>query len=1258
MIRGAGIGLIGAFLLLGSGCGGITKPEPKDIPTTSAAFPDPTEKNKPLPGFLKNEIPPDQLEAVLRAHFQGLGFMERYEYPKAITAFREVHERAPGWIPGSINLAIALLNDSGTRTEEAKTGAGSSSFDGALELLDAVLGRDPQNLYAHYCRGLILVVLGQGRTSEAHNDFQFVADHDPTDGHAWLKAGETLTSKLRPNQPAGPDQAEELITYYEHALKCNPNLVTALYKLQQAYGWARQRQKQTELLQRWRQLNPKSNPAGAGDTSEPFYGESGRYSRVIDPFPAAKPAMAPIAPPRFELPTPIQVKLQDGDRWAKADDFRDDNAFLGRARERFGVTVVSADLNGDGRPDLILGSAIVGPKGLRDALLINQGDAAFVEASRDWNLPEDLPSLGIAAADFDADRHIDLFLTSRRGYRVLRNLDGKRFEDISAQVGMNKAGQLGLAARWLDLDQDGDLDLYVVNHTDLDHAGDAFGKAEVPKVVNAAFRNTGKPAAIAGRPRDNWAPVAVTTSDLPATSGLSLAFEPWPDADALVGPPSNFTGVAALDVDDDRDLDLVVAAEGMSPRAILNDRLGSFHALPLFSEKADEETSRITRLLVIDLDKDGRGDLVSISTEGVVRAWRNRMDFSNTSRVLAWENWPIDAREWRSALAIDIDLDTWPDLVGLPASKDIPSISWARNDGARLVTQKLLVSFGDAGNLSGFVMADFVGDPLADLLLCVDGGPPRIARNLGNGRHWLAVDLGGRWKTSFDHMRTNPHGLGTRMTLEGQGLLVTHDQTTPSTGLGQSIGPVVLGLGQSPSVELVRLRWPDGTMQCELNQPADVLLKISETNRKTGSCPVLFTWNGVRFVCLGDFLGGGGLGYLNAPGVYGQPDRDESVAITSDQLQPVEGLLRLSIVEPMDEVSYLDHLTLKVIDRPPGVSTTPDERFSPDGQRPTGQPLAWTRSIVPEQARDLAGRDVLAALRDWDRVTVDGFRKLNGWVGYAEEHGIILDFGAKLAGFGPNDPLILVLAGWVEYPYSQTNYAAATAGVALKPPQVERRNDDGTWTVIEPNAGYPAGLPRQTTLDLTGKLNGPRCQIRLRTNMECYWDQAFLAVRDPSAEASLRVKTLPVGRASLGHRGYLRESSPDARDPLLYDYDHVDPAPFALMAGMLTRYGDVRDLLNNDDDQLCLVGPGDEVRLEFDTQEIPKLPEGWSRSYLLHAVGYCKDADPFTATSDRVDPLPWRGMPAFPFADKVRRKANPAYQGYLDRYQTRPAGAR
>lgn len=1212
----------------------------------------------PAAAPLEDLIPPKELDAVIRAHFRGLGLMEQYQYGKASAAFREVHEHAPGWIPGSVNLAIALLNDTGAQAEATKAagGTGFANFDEALALLNGVIDRDPKNLNARYCRGLILEFLGEGNTVKAHSDFKFVAENDPADAHAWFKVGATLTVPDDPRQPAGPEQAEELISLYTKALDRNPYLVAAFYKLQQVYGWARQREKQAELIRQWQQLNPDQNPSAPGDSVGAYYGESGKYSRILNPFPSTKPVAEPPSPARFEASRPIQVSLPAGVRWARSEDFQESLAPLGQARARFGATSVVFDANGDGQADLFLAAALVGPNGLRDALLLNLGEGQFEEVSETWGLAQGSPSLACAAADFDADRRVDLFVTGLEGNRLLRNL-GKTFEDVTKTAGVADTGALGLNARWLDIDQDGDLDLYVLQHTTREAARGAFraDKSTLPKVINAAYRNVGKPSAVKGRPQDNWAPIAVAPPDLPAREGLSIAFVPWPEAPELLGPPAHYTGLAALDIDDDRDLDLVLASDEGAPLVVLNDRLGKFHGEPL---ELLTPAGPVSGVLITDLDKDGRSDLVFTLPEGRLAAWRNAVDRSVSPAKLGWEPWASDATGWRQAQAADLDLDTWPDLIGLPAPTGEPRISWARNDGGRFETLPIDHGPGipEASRIVGSQFADLLGNAVPDLILIPEGSTPLIAKNLGNGRSWIALDLGGRWKTSFDRMRTNPHGLGTRLSLEGQGLQVTQEHTTPSTGLGQSVTPIVLGLGDSRTVELIRLRWPDGTMQCELNEKAETKVALAEYNRKSGSCPVLFTWNGSRFECLGDFLGGGGLGYLVAPGVYSQPDRDESVAIQGNQLQAVDGVFRLSVTEPMDEVAYLDRLELLAVDAPPGITTSLDERFAPDGPRPTGDVIAWKSTFRPLKATDLDGVDLTRTLQTWDRETADGFKLLNGWTGYAEEHGIVLDFGDQLSRFGPTDPLLLVLAGWVEYPYSQTNYAAATAGVVLTPPAVERRNDDGTWTVVEPNAGYPAGLPRMMTLDLSGKLNGPSCVIRLRTNMECYYDQAFVALRDPRSEDSLKRTTLPVARAVLGRRGYTREVSPDGKLPLLYDYDYVDPAPLARMQGRLTRLGDVAELLRADDDRFCLVGPGDEVRVEFDEEGLPRLPEGWTRSYVLKSVGYCKDADPLTALSDTVEPLPWKGMPPFPFEETSRRPSDPGHDGYLKDYQTRPAG--
>lgn len=169
--------------------------------------------------------------------------------------------------------------------------------------------------------------------------------------------------------------------------------------------------------------------------------------------------------------------------------------------------------------------------------------------------------------------------------------------------------------------------------------------------------------------------------------------------------------------------------------------------------------------------------------------------------------------------------------------------------------------------------------------------------------------------------------------------------------------------------------------------------------------------------------------------------------------------------------------------------------------------------------------------------------------------------------------------------------------------------------------------------------------------MECYWDQAFIAQVDPNAE--IVVNSLPVARAELGYRGYMRESSPDGLPPTLFDYDLVEPATLSQLPGLYTRFGDVTSLLQNDDDQHCVFGSGEEVKIEFNGQSLPPVPKGWVREYVLRSVGYCKDADLFSVTGDDVGPLPWKGMKEYPFGKNGARPMDDAYRAYLRDFQTR-----
>src|SRR5205823_2055223 len=102
--------------------------------------------------------------------------------------------------------------------------------------------------------------------------------------------------------------------------------------------------------------------------------------------------------------------------------------------------------------------------------------------------------------------------------RLLHNRDSKRFEDISSSLKSVGPPTLSLTARWLDLDQDGDLDLYVVNYCALEHAAKAFigSGGPPPGVANAVYRNDGRPEPIPGSPEPTWAPRAVAVENVKA----------------------------------------------------------------------------------------------------------------------------------------------------------------------------------------------------------------------------------------------------------------------------------------------------------------------------------------------------------------------------------------------------------------------------------------------------------------------------------------------------------------------------------------------------------------------------------------------------------------------------------------------------------------------------------------------------------------------------------------------------------------------
>ena len=244
-----------------------------------------------------------------------------------------------------------------------------------------------------------------------------------------------------------------------------------------------------------------------------------------------------------------------------------------------------------------------------------------------------------------------------------------------------------------------------------------------------------------------------------------------------------------------------------------------------------------------------------------------------------------------------------------------------------------------------------------------------------------------------------------------------------------------------------------------------------------------------------------------------------------------------------------------------------------------------------------------------------------------------------------------MLAGWTEYAYPESIYSAARAGVPLNVPVLERLAADGkTWETLG-DLGFPAGLPRVMTFPLSKLAPGP-CTLRIRTNMQDYWDQICLAPAEDLA-ATAKVTALEPLAADLAYRGFVQEVYPDGKPPISYDDSKTEAVTVNKWKGNLTRLGDVTDLLRADDDRFVIAGPGDEVTVQFDATKLPPLPAGWQRSFVLRSAGYCKGAAPTTATGGMVGPLPFRAMPNYPDFGSVKPPQTDA-----DRWHMRPASGR
>jgi|GEM_PF-215838 len=899
-------------------------------------------------------------------------------------------------------------------------------------------------------------------------------------------------------------------------------------------------------------------------------------------------------PFRLEQPDPEPIRQQFVDATSEV---------LGEGAKEFAGPIGVIDVDRSGWNSLF----VVEPRqGFR--LLRNSG-GTFQPSGPLYPTPMDGRFRTVLVGDLQNDRFEDVVVLGQQGCHVFRFSTNGLAEDVSAFSQLD--GVTAMGGTLMDLDFTGKLDLVVV-------------QAESGEVK--VYRQS----------------EPLRFNPITEASGIPASLR---DAEAVLMEDWNGDGMG----------DLVIPRRTGPPLLLEKQRGG-----PLVPRELTGWVDGVVSCTG-DFDNDLRPDL-AVAAHGQVTVC---LQGSKPTSL------PIPgADRFFQILAFDHDNDGWLDLWGVGESLRV----WRNTGIGGFVEQTAQLGLGGFGSgvLSAMHVADFDRDCDSDVILVQAAGGLRYLRNDGGNAHsQVKVQLIGN--------RSNASGLGCKIEIETGGLrllrMVKHL-------------PVEVGVGKHQKLDsfLVHwFNWPQGSADAPVDCQEPLL--ALEATLQEGSCPYLYAWDGERFRFVTDILGAAPLGLPVAEYRYVEADPEELVWVGDEtSFRPRDGHYEVRITEELREVLYLDEAKLVVVDHPVGVEVHASDKLLPGGPFPPGEFVALHREQPLQWAATLDGQDVTASL-----ICVDGQRvspprlRVPQLRGLAEPHGWVLDFGP----LDVSRPLVLVMNGWLRFGGGMANIAASQDPTLPFPfPVLEAEIEPGRWERVDVVVGAPAGKTKTILVELDGKLKAGTRRLRLTGAFEVHWDRIALmdsltgaggrvagreSGKNPSGDtpgssagvtpvatvgrfmrremAGAQVTGVAPSEAKLRFRGFsqLQHLPPDC--PLTPDYDIVSAnSPWTILPeGWCTRYGEVSELLVQQDEGLALVHAGDELSLKFAVESLPPRPAGHVRQFFLCVDGWDKDSDFHVATGTQLEPLPFHGMndqlygreerPAFP-SDVLHRKFN------------------
>jgi hypothetical protein len=491
------------------------------------------------------------------------------------------------------------------------------------------------------------------------------------------------------------------------------------------------------------------------------------------------------------------------------------------------------DYNGDNRPDIYFVNGALQPKLKKpgpeyyNRLYRNNGNGTFTDVTAEAGVKGEGFATGAATADHDNDGFADIFVAGVNRNILYRNRGDGTFEDVTAKAGLATRGAAkpwSISGGWFDYDNDGHLDLFVVNYVTWIPEKEPFC-GDLARNV----RSYCHPKYYAGLPNNLYRNNGDGTfTDVSVAAGIA--------AHTGKGMSVNFA-----DYDHDGLIDVFVTNDTTPNFLFHNEGNGRFREMGLRAGVAFNEDGRALSSMgsdFRDVDNDGREDIfIGALTNETFPLFRGLAGglFADVTYPGGLGRVTIASSGWSDGI-FDLNNDGYKDLFA--ACGDVDDNTELLSSRKSRQPNMVLVNSGVAGSMGfvrdteacprevsmhrGAAFGDFDGDGRVDVVVTRIGEPAELYRNVSPApNHWLALRLRGR--------KSNRDAIGARIHLVGASGREQWNHVTTSTGYACSSDKTVFfGLGKDASARRIEIAWPGGARQILENIAADRYLAVEE----------------------------------------------------------------------------------------------------------------------------------------------------------------------------------------------------------------------------------------------------------------------------------------------------------------------------------------------------------------------------------------------------------------------------------------------